>query len=127
MGPPELNLEILAKLQCISEQLERQASAAPRRACLRSDDRLALATLFPAIEQAFPAGVDFTASELIKLARDDTTVRTALEQLFGRIDGGTARRIGKLFRRATSFEEAGFRVERLADTRAGVLWVLKRV
>ena len=103
------------------------AATQPPPPQLCEEDRAAVGLLFQAIEESFGVGVNFTGSELIELAAEDNTMRRALEQIYGSIDRGTARRLGKLLRRARGFVHTGVRVERLADTRAGALWTLKRV
>ncbi len=114
--------EIRDELRALRLATERTGGAALSRA-----DRAALAVLLPAIA-ASVGSYTFTARELIDHAQAaDLELRTAIERTLGPITDGTARRIGKLLKRADGCTLYGFVVVRIGDGRDGALWSIEQV
>jgi hypothetical protein len=89
-------------------------------------DRHLFAALAPEISLAVGAA-EWTVRELLDHARArDPELLAALDGAIG-LDDGAGRRLGKFLARTAGFTIDDFRVERVADERAGTLWRVVRV
>lgn len=127
---------VITLLQTISAKLDALpralvAAERERSVALSKTDRAALETLAPAIAAAVGSiTYVWTARELVALAvaraiKADSALLLAIESASGPIDGGTARRIGRLLRRADGITLAGHRIDRVGDARDGALWIVR--
>jgi hypothetical protein len=99
-----------------------RAASGERRGRLSEADRPTLSLLLPAISQAV-GDCGFTVRWLLHHAEHaDADLRHALERAAGQVDGGMAKRIGKLLHRAQDFILDDLHIERLDVVREGAVW-----
>ena len=114
----ELLRQILAQLTEINAKLSESPPA------LSAADRKALSIIAPAIYASVNDQL-FMCSQLLQFARDDDDLLAALDAALGQ-DGGTGRRLGQLLARCAGVALEGFRIERIAEERLGLLWRVVR-
>ena len=116
---------LLGELVAEVRALRRQSGEPPEPSAA---DCAAVAALLPAIMAAVGT-TTFNARELVAYATESPkgqALRRALELALGPIEPGTARRLGKLFKRSHGVVVDGLRVARVgADREGAVLMIAK--
>lgn len=127
MPASEAQLAVIDLLGRIAARLDEIADCVkPRARSLSRTDESALRELLPSIATSLK-DANFWVHELVAHSVSDVQLKHAIDAALGAAGKLSTRRLGRLLARGEGVTIEGLAVKRLAKTRDGTLWVVKRV